>query len=110
VRLAARAAGLVARLAAAHPDGPIFRNARGRPWNRNAMRCAFRRLRARAGVEGVTPYALRHLFATLAIGRGVDSADVAKLMGHAGTEMLMEHYYQPADDALRRAAEKAAGE
>jgi integrase len=100
----------VVRLAAAHPDGPIFRNARGRPWNRNAMRCAFRRLRARAGVEGVTPYALRHLFATLAIGRGVDSADVAKLMGHAGTEMLMEHYYQPADDALRRAAEKAAGE
>src|SRR5262249_22234364 len=28
-----------------HPDGPLFRNSRGGPWNRNSLRCRFRRLR-----------------------------------------------------------------
>jgi integrase len=33
------------RLAGLHPTGPLFRNTEGNPWNRNAIRCRFRRLR-----------------------------------------------------------------
>lgn len=33
----------------AHPDGPIFRNADGRPWHRWAINCAFVRIRAALG-------------------------------------------------------------
>ncbi len=46
------------RLAAEHPEGPIFRTHRGkRPWQRNAIRCRFRRLRERLSDLGpVTSY------------------------------------------------------
>jgi len=32
------------RLASQHPSGPIFRNSKGEPWTRNAIRCRFRKL------------------------------------------------------------------
>ncbi len=33
------------------PEGPIFRNSRGRPWTTCAVNCAFRRIRLRLGME-----------------------------------------------------------
>ena len=98
---------LLARLAEAFPEGPLFRNRRGRAWVRNAWRCGFRRIRARSGVKGATAYGCRHLFATLAIARGVDSLLVAAMLGHTGTRMLQEHYHRPQPETLRRAAEQA---
>lgn len=38
---------LCTRLAAEHPEGPLFLNSRGKPWTRNAIRCRFRTLRKR---------------------------------------------------------------
>lgn len=40
----------------------------------------------------LTPYCLRHLFATEAIAAGADVGTVAKLMGHASPDMVLEHY------------------
>lgn len=40
----------------------------------------------------ITPYCLRHLFATEAIAAGADVGTVAKLMGHASPDMVLEHY------------------
>ena len=40
----------------------------------------------------ITPYCLRHLFATEAIANGADVGTVSKLMGHASPEMVLTHY------------------
>lgn len=107
VYLSSAALALVAGLAGRHPSGPLFRCRGGRAWTRNGWRCAFRRLRAKTGIAHLTAYAFRHLFATLAIERGVDSLLVAELMGHSDSKMLMEHYHRARASTLRRAAEAA---
>jgi integrase len=51
---------LCRRLVAMYPEGPLFRNSRGEPWNRNAIRCRFRRLRKKLKLgPGVVAYCLR---------------------------------------------------
>lgn len=109
VMLTAKASALVARLTEASPQGPIFLNTRGKAWNRNSLRCSFRRLRKETGIEGAVPYAFRHLFGSRAIERGVDSLLVAELMGHKDVKMLQQHYAHHKAETLRRAAEKATG-
>jgi integrase len=75
-----------------HPDGPIFRQRNGRPWDKNAIRCKFRRLKAKLGLPELCCYTLRHSFATRMLQMGVDSHVVAKLLGHTSTRMLEQRY------------------
>ena len=98
---------LLNRLAKARPTGRLFLNSRGKPWDRNALRCAFRKLRARTGVEGAVPYAFRHLYASLAIERGVDPLTLSELMGHKDVSMLKDFYVRHREESLRRAAAQA---
>jgi integrase/recombinase XerC len=79
------------RLCAAHPEGPIFRSGRGRPWTAKAVCAAFDRLRGRLGYgpEAVA-YGFRHLFITDALERGIPPATVAELVGHEGLAMIMK--------------------
>ena len=43
---------LTARLAKEHPTGPLFRNADGNAWTKDALHCRFYRLRNRVEVQG----------------------------------------------------------
>jgi integrase len=88
------------RLAERHPEGPIFRNSRGRPWTRNALACRFGRRRrgtvkgmngVAVGAEGAA-YALRHQYITDALEAGVPVATVAELVGHKDATMIMRIY------------------
>lgn len=46
-----------------------------------------------AGIKrAITPYSLRHLFATQAIASGADVGTVSKLMGHSSPDMVLQHY------------------
>lgn len=99
-------------LCAAHPTGPIFLNCHGRPWQEKALQCQFSRCSKRSGGGRVQPYHTRGTFATNAVRNGVDSAVVAKLLGHADVDrirMLVHHYLHPEADDLRDAADKAQG-
>lgn len=107
--LSARAVALFEKLAALRPDGPIFLNERGRPWDRNAMRCAFRRLGEKTGIDGACAYAFRHLYASQSIERGIDPLTLAQLMGHSDVKMLKEFYVRHRDEQMRAAAERAVG-
>lgn len=95
VFLSAYALAIVARLKAKHPDGSLFLNQCGQPWNKNSVNCQVCRIRARlkgqVGREFVA-YALRHLFATDAIDKKVPIATVAGMLGHADTRMVAEVY------------------
>jgi integrase len=103
---------LTRRLMAEHPEGPLFRTPRGgRPFTRNSIRCRFRRLRQKLPLlKGLIAYAYRHSFATDALVNGVGIAQVAELLGHTSTEMVMRHYSHIAGkiDHMREAAMRAA--
>ncbi len=94
IHLSEPAAAILAEYAGRHPSGPCLRNSRGRPWSRNAVSCAMRRLRARAGLAGVgaVPHALRHAFITDALSVGLSVAVVAELVGHRSTAMIDRVY------------------
>ncbi len=100
------------RLVAKHPTGPLFRNSRGKPWNRNAIRCRFRRLRKKLNLDkGVVAYAYRHTYTTAGLEGGVPIATMAELLGHTSTDMINEHYghLDQRTAHLREAARRAAG-
>jgi integrase len=93
VYLCPEALELTRELVARHPEGPLFRNSRGKPWTRNAVRIRFRNLRKKhPTLKGVIAYAYRHSFTTNALENGVGVAQVAELLGHTDTQMVMRHY------------------
>ena len=84
---------LTRQLMARHPEGPLFRNEDGRPWNRNAIRCRFRRVRKKLNLGGdLVAYLYRHAVATDLLESGTGIAQAAEILGHKGTGMIMRHY------------------
>lgn len=77
--------------------GPIFETAAGRQWTANALRCRFRRLRARLAIvrdkrgETIVPYTFRHTGATGAAALGVRDRLLADVLGHV--EVRTTHRY-----------------
>lgn len=94
-----------------YADGPLFRGPRSkRGFTRNGIRCRFRALRAKLPhLKGLIAYAYRHSFVTDALMNGVGVAEVAELLGHTSTDMVMRHYshLRERTDYLRQAAAKA---
>lgn len=103
---------LSARLAKEHPTGPMFRNRIGGAWNRDSVVSRFTRLRIKLGMgKEVTAYALRHLFVTDGLERGVPIATMAELVGHKNTNMISKVYSKLSERTghLREAARRARG-
>jgi integrase len=53
----------------------------------------------------IRPYDLRHAFATYAIDAGADLKDVADIMGHADSTMILKHYQHGKEESRRAAVE-----
>lgn len=104
---------LTKRLMVAFPEGPLFRGPRGKkPFTANGIRCRFRRLRTKnPQLAGVVAAAYRASFATDALENGVGIAQVAELLGHTDTTMVMKHYSLLSQrvEHLRDMAKKATG-
>jgi integrase len=90
------------------PDQAMFLNSKGKPWNRNSVRCRFRRLRDKVG-GSYCAYHFRHSFATRGLEK-LDPITLATLMGHADGGATLAKTYQhlaknPAylQDAVKRA-------
>ena len=79
------------RLASKYSEGPILRNANGRPWGTESVNCRFCRLQKWIGKK-VCLYQWRHGFAHRMLSQQVDSLVVATLMGHVDTTMLSTVY------------------
>jgi integrase len=66
VHLESNAFAICQRLVLKNPAGPMFRNRRGNPWTKEVLDYRCYRLSKKLGFR-VTPYAIRHTFATDAI-------------------------------------------
>jgi integrase len=86
------AGAIVERLCEDFPSGPIFRNRRGEPWKKNAIKDRFRRLREKLGIPGLCATVLRHSYAHQKLIAGEDSLVVSKLLGHVDGRMLATRY------------------
>lgn len=112
VYLTEAALALTRELAAKRPEGPLFRGRQDAPYTRNAIRIRFRRLRKKYPAFGhFTSYSFRKGYVTDALEKGVGVAQVAELVGHTSTDMVMRHYNQLQERVahMREMAEKAAG-
>lgn len=67
----------------------------------------WRRIRAKAGLEGVRIHDLRHTYASNAVSSGMPIQMVGKLLGHSQIQTTMR-YAHLADDPVNRAAEENA--
>ena len=97
-------------LMAKHPEGPLFRDAKGNPWNRNSIRCRFRRVRKKLNLGGdLVAYLYRHAVATDLLESGTGLAQACEILGHKGTEMIMRHYQKLKQrrDHLREQVQRA---
>ncbi len=81
------ALAITERLCAKFPEGPIFRQ-NGQIWDKNKIRCKFRRLKEKLGIPGLCVYTLRHTWATRQLQAGMAAHDVSVYMGHSSMEML----------------------
>lgn len=92
IALTPEVATICQRRAVEFPEGSIFRNTDGKPWNRNAVRCRFRRLRKTKGFENATAKLFRHGYITDGLEKGVPIATLAELAGHKDTRMISRVY------------------
>lgn len=92
-----RALEIVSRLSAKYPSGPLLRNSTGGPWTTDAIRLRMRRLNQKAGTH-LRLYDFRHGYVTRALAAGIDSHNVAQLVGHVSTQMLDKVYSHIAQD------------
>jgi integrase len=86
------------RLMARHRQGPLFRNKRGRRWTPYSVNCRFVRLKEKIGRK-VALYDFRHSFTERLRQAGVDSVNIAALLGHSDLSMLGRTYAHPHTNA-----------
>ncbi|WP_461507056.1 tyrosine-type recombinase/integrase [Rhodopirellula baltica] len=103
------AKAMIDRLVKLRPKGPLFRNAYGNPWKKDAIKCRLNRMSKKLGFR-VIAYGARHSYATNALTTGgVDPISLSHLMGHKDTAMVSRVYSHLAKnmDFLRQQAAKA---
>lgn len=102
-------------LSANHPDGPLFRQANGKPWLKDTVAMRLRRLATKLEMVGVVAYAYRHTYATDALRAEVPMATVAALLGHTDTRMVsrvyghLDQHSEYLADAASKAQKKRLG-
>ncbi len=76
-----------------YPEGPLFRNTEGNPWTVYSVDCRFKRLASKKRFgRKICLYDLRHSFDNRLRDAGVDSIDIAALLGHVDLSMLGRIY------------------
>lgn len=94
------ARALVERQNALYPEGPIFRNSKGLPWDPDApqiyltgLQVKYKATKDLEWQEGLVVYGLRHTFATNFLQQFPNEIEYLRvLLGHANYKMIFEHY------------------
>jgi len=110
VPLCLAARDIFERQMVAHPKSRyVFLNSDGMSYTRTVLRNRLIRWCRRAEVPDITPYALRHTFASLESDAHVESTALARLMGHSTVRTLARYISNSSEHDLQavQAAETA---
>jgi integrase len=91
-------------------QGPVFVNAKGRPWRPDVIGNAVYRLRKELGLpDHAVAYSIRHGYISAAVNdTDANVALIARQVGHANLNMMMRNYLHESPDAMRRTVDKIA--
>lgn len=103
--------GILDRMIAERPEGPLFINRRGNRWTKDAVKCRLTRISKKVNFR-VIAYGTRHSYATEGLKNGVDSVLIAHLMGHQDPTMVAKTYSHVSKDVdfLKQVAQKVRAE
>ena len=88
IYLPAEAIEIVRRLVNQQPAGPIFRNSRGEAWDKNSVKCRFRKYK----IKGLCATVFRHSWVTRSLIAGIDPVTLSVLAGHRNLTMIANNY------------------
>jgi integrase len=91
-------------------EGPVFLNAKGRPWRPDIIGNAVYRIRKELGLpEHAVAYSIRHGYISAAVNdTDANVALITRQVGHANLNMMMRNYLHESPDAMRRTVDKIA--
>ena len=76
------------------------------PWTETKYKRTMERIEKTINLHGATAHILRHTFATLAIGKGMDLKTVQGLLGHSTANTTMNIYAHVQKDRLLQASKQ----
>ena len=92
-----------------NPDGYVFCQENGRPYEPRTYQDLFKRCVRQAGIRDANFHALRHTFATRSLEQGMDIVTLSRLLGHANPSVTMDKYGHALEDHKRVSIQKLDG-
>ena len=84
----------------------MFLNKSYRPFVTDTISSAMPKLCEKLGLEKITPYVLRHSFATFCFEQGMSEAVLMRLMGHSSMETTHKYYIRVTKKVKQREMEE----
>ena len=89
-----------------NPDGYVFCQENGQPYEPRTYQDLFKRCVRQAGIADTNFHACRHTFATRSLEQGMDVVTLSRLLGHATPSITLDKYGHALDDHKRASMEK----
>ena len=89
-----------------NPDGYVFCQENGQPYEPRTYQDLFKRCVRQAGIADANLHSLRHTFATRALEQGMDVVTLSRLLGHATPSITLDKYGHALNDHKRASMEK----
>lgn len=84
-----------------NPEGYVFCQENGQPYEPRTYQDLFKRCVRQAGIQDANFHSLRHTFATRSLEQGMDVVTLSRLLGHANPSITMDKYGHALDDHKR---------
>ena len=89
-----------------NPEGYVFCQENGQPYEGRTYQDLFRRCVRRAGIAHANLHSLRHTFATRCMEEGMDIVTLSRLLGHANPSITLDKYGHALSDHQKKSVEK----
>jgi integrase len=92
-----------------NPDGYVFCQENGNPYEPRTYQDLFKRCVRQAGIRDANFHALRHTFSTRSLEEGMDIVTLSRLLGHANPSITMDKYGHSTDEQKLSSVAKLDG-
>ena len=92
-----------------NPDGYVFCQETGDPYEPRTYQDLFKRCVRQAGIRDANFHSLRHTFSTRSLEEGMDIVTLSRLLGHANPSITMDKYGHSTDEQKLSSMQKLDG-